>query len=92
MKVHKLLIHLDIYMMSVLFLVEIKFVVFVAKFYIIKLLLLPDIIFNVPSGHYCEMMRPIAPCCSISPILPVELQRLIVSPPVTETDLQRSGV
>ena len=31
---------------------------FVAKFYIIKLLLLPDIIFNVPSGHYCEMMRP----------------------------------
>ena len=51
MKVHKLLIHLDIYMMSVPFLVEIKFVMFVAKFYIIKLLLLPDIIFNVPSGH-----------------------------------------
>ena len=50
MKVHKLLIHLDIYM-SLPFLVEIKLVMFVAKFYIIKLLLLPDIIFNVPSGH-----------------------------------------
>ena len=51
MKVHKLLYILISTYISVPFLVEIKFVMFVAKFYIIKLLLLPDIIFNAPSGH-----------------------------------------
>ena len=55
MKVHKsinnkLLMYTNILVsMSVRF--EIKFVMFVAEFSIIKLLLLPDIISNVPSGH-----------------------------------------